>query len=177
MDDEEERKCIVIDNSKRIELLESRMKGVESTLLEIKNALVEGRKQDPGQVGYRPKTQEEKWNLLSDVERNKIDNIMENFDFDKVQSVMDYLDWKWVGTKNGIPTIDEIRDEAKRMLIDAAFEETPISCGGLKVTYENDDENPDDPFIQLEFILTDCEGFDESEFDERKDDGGNQDEN
>ena len=167
----------MIDNSKRIELLESRMKGVEATLLEIKNALVEERKQDPGQVGDRPKTQEEKWSLLSDVERNKIDSIMENFDFDKVQSVMAYLDWKWVGTKNGIPTIEEIEDEAKRMLIDAAFEETSLSCGGLKVTYENDGENPDDPFIMLEFILTDCEGFDEREFDNDKDDGGNQDEN
>lgn len=166
----------MIDNSKRIELLESRMKGVESTLLEIKNALVEGRKQETGQVGDRPKTREEKWSLLSDVERNKIDSIMDNFDFDKVQSVMDYLDWKWVGTKNGIPTIDEIENEAKRMLIDAAFEETPLSCGGLKVTYENDSETPDDPFIQLEFILTDCEGFDEREFDNDKDDGSNQDE-
>ena len=167
----------MIDNSKRIELLESRMKGVEATLLEIKNALVEERKHEPGQVGDRSKTQEEKWNLLSDVERNKIDSIMENFDFDKVQSVMDYLDWKWVGTKNGIPTIEEIEDEAKRMLIDAAFEETSLSCGGLKVTCENDGANPDDPFILLEFILTDCEGFDEREFDNDKDDGGNQDEN
>lgn len=167
----------MIDNSKRIELLESRMKGIEATLLEIRNALVERRNQEQGQqVGGRPKTREEKWNLLSDVERNKIDNIMENFDFDKVHSVMDYLDWKWFGTKNGIPTIDEIEDEAKRMLIDAAFEETTISCGGFKVTYKPDDENPDDPFILLEFILTDCEGFDEREFDEKKDDGGNQDE-
>lgn len=167
----------MIDNSKRIELLESRMKGVEATLIEIRNAIVERRNQEQGQqVGNRPKTMDEKWNLLSDVERNKIDSIMENFDFDKVQSVMDYLDWKWVGTKNGIPDVDEIKDEARRMLIDAAFEETTISCGGLKATYKPDDENPDDPFILLEFILIDCEGFDEREFDERKDDGGNQDE-
>lgn len=167
----------MIDNSKRIELLESRMKGFEATLLEIRNALVERRNQEQGQqVGGRPKTLEEKWYLLSDVERSKIDSIMENFDFDKVQSVMDYLDWKWVGTKNGVPDVGEIEESAKRMLIDAAFEETTISSGGLKVTYENDSENQGDPFIQLEFILTDCEGFDERYFDERKDDGGNQDE-
>jgi hypothetical protein len=46
-----------------------------------------------------------------------IDEIMEEFNFAKVQSVMDYLDWKWVGK---YVTVDMLREKAGRLLRDTA---------------------------------------------------------
>ena len=46
-----------------------------------------------------------------------IDEIMDEFNFAKVEKVMDYLDWGWVGE---YVTMDMLRDEAKRLLREAA---------------------------------------------------------
>ena len=42
-----------------------------------------------------------------------IDSIMENFDFNQVQSVMDYLDWEWRGE---YVTVEMLREQAERLL-------------------------------------------------------------
>ena len=42
-----------------------------------------------------------------------INGIMDEFDFDKVQKVMDYLNWKWRGE---YVTVDMLRKEAERLL-------------------------------------------------------------
>jgi hypothetical protein len=47
-----------------------------------------------------------------------IDNIMDEFDFIKVQITMDYLGWKWVGQP---VSIDMLKTEARRLLRGAAF--------------------------------------------------------
>ena len=47
-----------------------------------------------------------------------IDDIIENFKFDKVQSVMEFLDWQWAG--EGVPTIESLKETAKRLLRGAA---------------------------------------------------------
>jgi len=46
-----------------------------------------------------------------------IDEIMDEFNFAKVQNVMDYLNWKWVGE---YVTIDMLRETAERLLREAA---------------------------------------------------------
>ena len=43
-----------------------------------------------------------------------IDDIIENFKFDKVQSVMEFLDWQWAG--EGVPTIKSLKETAKHLL-------------------------------------------------------------
>jgi hypothetical protein len=47
-----------------------------------------------------------------------IDDIMDEFNFAKVQSAMYHLDWEWASV--GIPTIDDLRNEAERLLRGAA---------------------------------------------------------
>ena len=42
-----------------------------------------------------------------------IEDIIENFDFNQVQSVMDYLDWKWRGE---YVTVEMLREQAERLL-------------------------------------------------------------
>jgi hypothetical protein len=46
-----------------------------------------------------------------------IKNIMNEFDFDKVERAMEALDWKWRGET---PTIYDLREEAERLLRGAA---------------------------------------------------------
>ena len=85
---------------------------------------------------------------------------MNNFDYDRVRSVMKYLEWEWYG--KGVPTVDDIRFAAreriesviKNCLLDANPNEEYISSsGGLKATAIKDDYGQI-TFLQLEFVLT-----------------------
>ena len=110
------------------------------------------------------KDEKDELKLIRDLDREmtlKINDIMDNFDFDCVHRVMEFLNWKWVfaKTSSGVPSIDEIRDFAFDLLVRAAKEKTNIASGGFKAVYEDSDEDNPDKFIQLEFILTDYEGF------------------
>lgn len=154
----------------RIGELESRMDAIKGTLDFLKKYLEKGSKVETVELKEpRKPTLEEKFNSLTEIERSKIDNIMDNFDFQKVSDAMKYFHWSWAGAKNGVPDIWEIEETANRLLVDAAYEKTQIATGGLRAVYEKDEENPDDPFIQLEFVLTDCEGFDEDDGDDTND--------
>ena len=99
------------------------------------------------------------------------DDILDNFDFQKVSNVMASLDWKWakVGGRNetGVPTALDIKNQARAMLLDAWFKldeepfdendarEFTISTGGLEVfVQEWRDENDETRFSgSLKFIL------------------------
>ena len=98
---------------------------------------------------------------LNPVEREKIKDILKNFDFERVHSIMNALDWKWAMVKhdNGIPSVDELKAEAKRLLLAAATEKTQVATGGFRAVYEADGTCDDDPYIGLEFIAVECEGF------------------
>ena len=85
---------------------------------------------------------------------------MNNFDYDRVRSVMKHLEWEWYG--KGVPTVDDIRFAAreriesviKNCLLDANPNEEYISSsGGLKATAIKDDYGQI-TFLQLEFVLT-----------------------
>ena len=43
-----------------------------------------------------------------------IDDIIENFDFKRVHSVMEHLNWKWID--KGVPSIDDLKDTARHLL-------------------------------------------------------------
>lgn len=96
---------------------------------------------------------------LSKVERDKIHDIMANFDFDKVHGIMEMLDWKWALSRRGVPTVDELKTEAYRLLVDAALEKTNVATGGFRAVYEECGQGDPDPYIGLEFIVEECEGF------------------
>ena len=94
---------------------------------------------------------------LDDEDDVKIKSILNHFDFNKVKKIMDVLNWKWASSKNGVPDIDEIRKLATRLLIDACVEKQNISTGGFRAVY--DDNGDGDPYVGLEFIVEECEGF------------------
>ena len=49
-----------------------------------------------------------------------IDEIMDEFNFATVYKTMVALDWKWASSKNYIPSMDELRDQAIYLLRGAA---------------------------------------------------------
>ena len=150
------------DNDNRLDKLEAKMESIESTLNTIKNALVASGKM--ACVSLDNETNDEV--DIGALERAKIDNIMDNFNFQKVHDYMKSVNWRWAMSKEGVPTIDELKKEARRLLVGAVKEKTNLSTGGFRAVYDTEDEWDDDPYIGLEFIIEECEGFDEDEDDD-----------
>ena len=85
--------------------------------------------------------------------QEKIDGVMDEFDFERVHRAMMALNWKWFTSyaEDRIPTIAEIRREARRLLKDVILSNEDYiihSTGGFKAFKDNGD-------IGLEFILSD----------------------
>lgn len=90
-------------------------------------------------------------------------NTLNEFDFIRVSQTMVCLDWQWY--YNGIPTIDELRNVARKQ-IDSAIKgcinegtaNIPYfsSSGGLKATVEKNIDGQID-FIGLEFVVVNWE--------------------
>ena len=153
-----------IDENKLNEL-EARINSFGCILKDIRDELKSQNAGDKIQTVVR--TKESK---LTFTERMKIQDILEDFNFQKVHDVMEQLDWKWAMTKYGVPTLDELKSEAKRLLIDACVEKTCVATGGFRAVYEAG-ETPDDPetYIALEFIIEECEGFVDDDSDDELD--------
>ena len=152
-------------NESRLNELEAQINSFGCILKDIRDELKSQNAGDKIQTVVR--TKESK---LTFTERMKIQDILEDFNFQKVHDVMEQLDWKWAMTKYGVPTIDELKREAKRLLIDACIEHTCVATGGFRAVYEAG-ETPDDPetYIALEFIIEECEGFVDDDSDDELD--------
>lgn len=152
---------------KDIETLEKKLATIEDAISEFKAALVEAKK-DP----FMDPPKDWKYDSLTETEKEKIESVMRHFDFKKVHDVMDFLDWKWYSATSGVPavpSVDELKSEAKRLLVSACCERTCVAAGGLKAICEHDGEYDDDPYVALEFILEDTEGFTDDEDDDDDD--------
>lgn len=68
---------------------------------------------------------------MTEREQEMIDEIMDNFDFDKVQRVMECINWKWVG--HGVPDAYTLRQEARQLLKESVKRNQSISTGGFLV--------------------------------------------
>jgi hypothetical protein len=80
-----------------------------------------------------------------------IDEIMDNFDFDKVHKVMTFLNWTWWNAAEGVPSTSELRQQARRLLRDAVDKKSSISTGGLWARYK---EYPEDDYpVSLELYF------------------------
>ena len=152
-------------NESRLNELEAQINSFGCILKDIRDELKSQNAGDKIQTVVR--TKESK---LTFTERMKIQDILEDFNFQKVHDVMEQLDWKWAMTKYGVPTLDELKSEAKRLLIDACVEKTCVATGGFRAVYEAG-ETPDDPetYIALEFIIEECEGFVDDDSDDELD--------
>lgn len=143
----------------RIEKIEDTLKEFKDTLKELKDTCTKLGQDTPK---TKPKTGD-KEDFISEIDRKKVYDVLKNFDFEKVQKIMTSLDWKWCGTLHGVPTVDEIKALAHRLLVDAIYENTTIATGGLRATYESKKDEDDVSFLSLEFIVEEWEGVAEDE--------------
>ena len=93
-----------------------------------------------------------------------IDGIMENFEWKRVQEVMDYLDWQWRGE---YVTVAMLKETAKRLLrgaINSRFGEfidesdeigIANSTGGLEAKAWCNEDKTHIVRLELKFVLTD----------------------
>lgn len=96
-----------------------------------------------------------------------IDDIMDEFDFNRVETVMEFMDWKWAGD-NGLEyvTVDMLKKTAKRLLKEAAelrlgnykdeHWEQGIICGtgGFQAMAFCDEDKTKIIALDLKFVLT-----------------------
>jgi len=102
-----------------------------------------------------------------------IGEIMEEFNFGKVESVMFHLNWRWASEYNRTPNIDELRERAQELLESAAksrlgfyideHHEVGItnSTGGFKATAWCNEAKTEITGLKLEFIVTNWDSFNE----------------
>ena len=95
-----------------------------------------------------------------------IDDIMDEFDFNRVETVMEFMDWKWAGD-NGLErvTVNMLKKEARRLLRGAAdarlggykkthWEQCIIhGCGGFQATAFCYEDKTKIVSLDLKFIL------------------------
>lgn len=92
-----------------------------------------------------------------------INDIIENFDFGKVQTVMFKLNWQW--GSEGVPTIERLKEQALYLLKKAAelrlgeykYEHSELGIisgtGGFQATAYCNDSKTEIIYFKLQFIL------------------------
>jgi hypothetical protein len=75
-----------------------------------------------------------------EVLNSQVDEIMDSFDFRKVESVMQHLNWIWKDSKNP-PDEYEIRREARSLMRLAIKQDESVSTGGFIITLLSGEEN------------------------------------
>lgn len=86
-----------------------------------------------------------------------IDEILDQFNFERVHKVMEALNWWWYGEENGVPNIAALRKKARELLKDCA--DSPrknyyCSIGGFAAEKQEGDT------LILEFIIADWRTWD-----------------
>ena len=92
---------------------------------------------------------------MKQEEKNKlVEEVLNEFDFAKVDRVMRMLDWEWsiFGKHRAIPGIYGLMTEARDLLYQVLGRENEgwICCGGFRASWDGES-------LELEFILTSYE--------------------
>ena len=103
--------------------------------------------------------------MITEREQKMIDECLDYLDFEKVQKVMTFLDWKWgnIHITGGaeVPSIPEMRKSARRylkMAIEGSFghPQYMTGSGGFMATaYRDRGGYGGIECLHLEFVLTD----------------------
>jgi hypothetical protein len=111
-----------------------------------------------GKVMEQPKPK-----VYFDPMNQMIDDILDNFDFIKVQTVMEALNWQWTG--EGVPSIDQLKEKAVYLLkgaaklrleeyLDSYWEEGIINgSGGFQATAYCNEAKTQIIALDLKFVL------------------------
>jgi hypothetical protein len=97
--------------------------------------------------------------MLTKGEQRMVDDILENFNFQRCHNVMKHLKWSWALT--GVPSIEELKESSierlERAIEYVKTKEVKDSCyvssGGIKATAYKNRYNRI-VMLHLEFVLT-----------------------
>lgn len=88
--------------------------------------------------------------MLTEKQQEIIDEIMDNFDFERVHKTMIALNW---GCGNGVPDLSDIKKSARCRLKTAMEENVSCASGGFFVEKEGD-------YISLKFVVAEWDNYD-----------------
>ena len=71
------------------------------------------------------------------MNRDLIDNILDEFDFERVHKAMVALNWQWHNT-DGVPTIGDLRRNARNLLIEVTHDNHVMVGSGGFYAYNED---------------------------------------
>jgi len=94
-------------------------------------------------------------NTIPALEYPLADKVVNNTDFEKIHKAMGALNWRWAGYETIPPTINELKERAKDLLIEALKRKTSIGTGGFWVEYLAPDEYGNEGVI-LSFQVDRC---------------------
>lgn len=89
--------------------------------------------------------------MLTEEQQEVIDEIMDNFDFERVHKTMVALKWGWWNI--GVPELSDIKKSARRLLKTSIEENTCVGTGGFLVEKEGD-------YISLKFVVAEWDNYD-----------------
>ena len=93
------------------------------------------------------------------TEEQIIDDILDEFDFDKVHKVMEFLDWGWTDGYRPleVPTVGQLRIRARTLMKDLiGKEDGGTATGGFWVTKKTFDGLP---YYRLIFAVTEWDNY------------------
>jgi hypothetical protein len=91
------------------------------------------------------------------TEEQIIEEILDEFDFSKAQEVMVCLKWVWHDAEHGVPTIGQMRKQARYLMKTCiGHEKFATATGGLHVQKETFDGLP---YYSLKFVVTDWDNY------------------
>ena len=91
-----------------------------------------------------------------------IENILDEFDFARVQVTMEALDWTWVTAEYGFPSLGELRRKARELLEDVYYKEASpffmVGTGGFEAlrTMETGDLTK---YLSLKFVVAEWNNY------------------
>ena len=79
----------------------------------------------------------------NEVISQRIEDIMDEFDFDRVHRVMEFLNWTWADEFGGVcvPLKSEVRKRARALLNESAKSKESLSTGGFHVEFREGTEH------------------------------------
>ena len=90
------------------------------------------------------------------TEEQIIEDILDEFDFAKAQTVMEHLQWVWHDS-DGTPTLGQLRKKARFLMKECiGHSEYTTATGGLWVQKKTFDGKP---FYRLMFVVTEWENY------------------
>ena len=90
------------------------------------------------------------------TEEQIIEDILDEFDFSKVQKVMEALDWTWHDS-DGVPTLGQLRKKARSLMkYCIGHSQYTTATGGFHVHKETHDGIT---FYQLQFVVTEWNNY------------------